>query len=65
MLDLLAVCGGVAEHVLLSDVTDDLVAGIIELRATGLVAEDIRRRPVLPWCTRCLPRWPTTCCRSS
>jgi DNA-binding NarL/FixJ family response regulator len=42
VLDLLAVCGGVAEHVLLSDVTDDLVAGIIELRATGLVAEDTK-----------------------
>ncbi len=40
MLDLLAVCGGVAEHVLLSDVADDLVEGIIELRGTGLVAED-------------------------
>jgi DNA-binding NarL/FixJ family response regulator/tetratricopeptide (TPR) repeat protein len=40
MLDLLAVCGGVAEHVLLSEVADDLVAGITELRATGLVAED-------------------------
>jgi DNA-binding CsgD family transcriptional regulator/tetratricopeptide (TPR) repeat protein len=40
LLDLLAVCSGVAEHVLLSDVADDLVAGITELRATGLVAED-------------------------
>jgi DNA-binding CsgD family transcriptional regulator/tetratricopeptide (TPR) repeat protein len=42
VLDLLAVCGGVTEHVLLSDVTNDLVVGIIELRATGLVAEDIK-----------------------
>jgi predicted ATPase len=41
-LDLLAVSGGVAEHVLLSDVADDLVEGITELRATGLLAEDIR-----------------------
>jgi predicted ATPase len=41
-LDLLAVSGGVAEHVLLFDVTDDLVEGITELRATGLLAEDIR-----------------------
>jgi DNA-binding NarL/FixJ family response regulator len=44
VLDLLAVCGGVAEHVLLSDVADDLVKGIIELRATGLVAEDPQER---------------------
>jgi DNA-binding CsgD family transcriptional regulator/tetratricopeptide (TPR) repeat protein len=42
VLDLVAVCGGVTEHVLLSDVTNDLVVGIIELRATGLVAEDIK-----------------------
>jgi DNA-binding CsgD family transcriptional regulator len=41
-LDLLAVCGGVAEHVLLSDVADDLVEGVTELRATGLVAEDTK-----------------------
>ena len=40
VLDLLAVSGGVAEHILLSDVADDLVEGVIELRATGLVAED-------------------------
>jgi tetratricopeptide (TPR) repeat protein len=41
-VDLLAVCGGVAEHVLLSDVADDLVEGVTELRATGLVAEDTK-----------------------
>ena len=35
-------CGGVAEHVLLSDVADDLVEGVIELRGTGLVAEDTK-----------------------
>ena len=35
-------CGGVAEHVLLSDVADQLVAGVTELRATGLVAEDTK-----------------------
>ena len=40
VLDLLAVSGGVAEHILLSDVADDIVEGIIELRAAGLVAED-------------------------
>jgi DNA-binding CsgD family transcriptional regulator len=40
VLDLLAVCGGAAEHVLLSEVADDLVEGVTELRATGLVAED-------------------------
>jgi DNA-binding CsgD family transcriptional regulator/tetratricopeptide (TPR) repeat protein len=39
VLDLIAVCGGVAEHVLLSDVADQLVAGVTELRATGLIAE--------------------------
>jgi DNA-binding CsgD family transcriptional regulator len=42
VLDLLAGCGGVAEHVLLSDLADDLVEGIIELRTTGLVAEDTK-----------------------
>jgi DNA-binding CsgD family transcriptional regulator/tetratricopeptide (TPR) repeat protein len=42
VLDLLAVCGGVAEHVLLSDVADNLVEGVTGLRLTGLVAEDIR-----------------------
>jgi predicted ATPase len=42
VLDLLAVSGGVAEHILLSDVADDLVEGIIELRAAGLVAEDTK-----------------------
>jgi hypothetical protein len=42
VLDLVAVCGGVAEHVLLSDVADNLVAGVTELRATGLVAEDTK-----------------------
>jgi DNA-binding CsgD family transcriptional regulator len=42
VLDLLAVCGGGAPHVLLSEVADDLVGGLIELRATGLVAEDTK-----------------------
>jgi tetratricopeptide (TPR) repeat protein len=42
VLDLLAVCGGVAEHMLLSEVADDLVAGVTELRATGLVVEDTK-----------------------
>jgi predicted ATPase len=42
VLDLLAVCGGVAEHVLLAEVADDLVAGVTELRATGLVVEDTK-----------------------
>jgi hypothetical protein len=62
---LLAVCGGVAEHVLLSEVAVDLVDGVTELRGTGLVAEDTQEgelayRVVHP----CLPRWRTTCCRS-
>jgi DNA-binding CsgD family transcriptional regulator len=41
VLDLLAVSGGVSEHVLLSEVAHQLVEGVTELRATGLVAEDI------------------------
>jgi DNA-binding CsgD family transcriptional regulator/tetratricopeptide (TPR) repeat protein len=42
VLDLLAVCGGAAEDVLLNDVADDLVEGITGLRAAGLVVEDAR-----------------------
>jgi DNA-binding CsgD family transcriptional regulator len=42
VLDLLAVCSGVAEHVLLSEVADHLVAGVTVLRAAGLVVEDIK-----------------------
>jgi predicted ATPase len=42
VLDLVAVCGGIAEHALLSEVADDLVAGVTELRATGLVVEDTK-----------------------
>jgi DNA-binding CsgD family transcriptional regulator len=42
VLDLLAVCSGVAEHVLLSEVADDLLKGVTVLRATGLVVEDIK-----------------------
>ena len=42
VLDLLAVCGGVAGHVLLSEVAGDLVAGVTELRLTGLVVEDTK-----------------------
>jgi predicted ATPase len=42
VLDLLAVCSGVAEHVLLSEVADDLLKGVTVLRAAGLVVEDIK-----------------------
>lgn len=42
VLDILAVCGGAAEHMLLNDVADDLVDGAAALRAAGLVAEDTR-----------------------
>jgi DNA-binding CsgD family transcriptional regulator/tetratricopeptide (TPR) repeat protein len=42
MMDLLAVSGGVAEHVLLDDVADHAVEGVTELRATGLVTEDTK-----------------------
>jgi len=42
VMDLLAVSGGVAEHVLLDDVADHVVEGVTELRATGLVTEDTK-----------------------
>jgi hypothetical protein len=42
VLDLLAVCGGVAEHVLLLDVADDIVEGVTELRSADVVVEDTR-----------------------
>jgi DNA-binding CsgD family transcriptional regulator len=40
VLDVLAVCGGTAEHVLLGAVADDVVDGVTALRAAGLVVED-------------------------
>jgi predicted ATPase len=40
VLDVLAVCGGAAEHVLLLDVADDLVEGVTELRAADVIVED-------------------------
>jgi DNA-binding CsgD family transcriptional regulator/tetratricopeptide (TPR) repeat protein len=42
VLDVLAVCGGAVEDVLLHDVADDLVEGITGLRSAGLVVEDTR-----------------------
>jgi DNA-binding NarL/FixJ family response regulator len=41
-LDVLAVCGGAAEHVLLLDVADDVVEGITELRGANVIVEDTR-----------------------
>ncbi|HEY3004601.1 MAG TPA: AAA family ATPase [Kribbellaceae bacterium] len=42
VLDVLAVCGGAAEDVLLDDVADDVVEGIIGLRSVGLAVEETR-----------------------
>jgi DNA-binding CsgD family transcriptional regulator/tetratricopeptide (TPR) repeat protein len=42
VLDILAVCGGAAEHMLLDDVADALVGGVTGLRAADLVVEDTR-----------------------
>jgi DNA-binding CsgD family transcriptional regulator/tetratricopeptide (TPR) repeat protein len=42
VLDVLAVCGGAAEHVLLADVADDAVEGVTELRAADVVTEVTR-----------------------
>jgi hypothetical protein len=42
VLDVLAVCGGAAEQVLLDDVTGGLINGITGLRFAGLVVEDTR-----------------------
>ncbi len=42
VLDVLAVCGGAAEHALLTDITDDVVESVIELRAAGVITEETR-----------------------
>jgi DNA-binding NarL/FixJ family response regulator/tetratricopeptide (TPR) repeat protein len=42
VLNVLAMCGGAAEHVLVHDVADDLIEGVTELRAAELVVEDTR-----------------------
>ena len=42
VLDVLAVCGGVTEHVLLLDVADDVVEGVTELRTANVIVEDTR-----------------------
>jgi predicted ATPase len=42
VLNVLAVSGGAAEHVLVHDVADDLVGGVTELRAADLMVEDTR-----------------------
>jgi DNA-binding NarL/FixJ family response regulator len=42
VLNVLAMCGGAAEHVLVHDVADDLIEGVTELRAADLVVEDTR-----------------------
>ena len=42
VLNVLAMCGGAAEHVLVDDVADDLIEGVTELRAADLVVEDTR-----------------------
>jgi DNA-binding CsgD family transcriptional regulator/tetratricopeptide (TPR) repeat protein len=42
VLDLLAVCGGAAEHVLLTDVADDVAEAVSELRAADVVTEVTR-----------------------
>jgi DNA-binding CsgD family transcriptional regulator/tetratricopeptide (TPR) repeat protein len=42
VLNVLAVSGGAAEHVLVHDVADDLVEGVTELRAADLMVEDTR-----------------------
>jgi DNA-binding CsgD family transcriptional regulator len=42
VLDVLAVCGGAAEHVLLTDVADDVAEGVTELRAADLVIDQTR-----------------------
>ncbi|HEY3009244.1 MAG TPA: AAA family ATPase [Micromonosporaceae bacterium] len=42
VLDLLAVCGGAAEHVLLENIADHLVEGVNGLRAGALVLEESR-----------------------
>jgi DNA-binding CsgD family transcriptional regulator len=42
VLDVLAVCGGAAEHVLLLDVADDVIEGVTELRSANVIVEDTR-----------------------
>jgi DNA-binding CsgD family transcriptional regulator len=42
VLNVLAVCGGAADHVLVDHVADDVVAGITELRLTDLIVEDTK-----------------------
>jgi predicted ATPase len=42
VLDVLAVCGGAAEHAVLEDVADDPVASVTALRAADLVVEEAR-----------------------
>ena len=42
VLDVLAVCGGATEHVLLLDVADDVVEGVTELRTANVIVEDTR-----------------------
>ena len=42
VLDVLAVCGGAAEHVLLTDVANDVVEGVTELRAADVITEETR-----------------------
>jgi DNA-binding CsgD family transcriptional regulator/tetratricopeptide (TPR) repeat protein len=42
VLDVLAVCDGAAGHVLLTDVADDVVEGVTELRAADVVTEQTR-----------------------
>jgi DNA-binding NarL/FixJ family response regulator len=42
VLDVLATCGGAAEHVLVHDVVDNVVQGVTELRAAEVVIEDTR-----------------------
>jgi DNA-binding CsgD family transcriptional regulator/tetratricopeptide (TPR) repeat protein len=40
VLNVLAVCGGAAEHVLVAHVADDVVVGVSELRAADVIVED-------------------------
>jgi DNA-binding CsgD family transcriptional regulator/tetratricopeptide (TPR) repeat protein len=42
VLDVLAVCGGAAEHVLLTDITDHVVEGVTELRTADVITEETR-----------------------
>jgi DNA-binding CsgD family transcriptional regulator len=42
VLDVLAVCGGAAEHALVQDVAEDVAGGVSALRAVDLVVEETR-----------------------